>query len=348
MIPTTRLLSQQLVNPSFNNPKDLVSWMGAVQAQDYKMVKWALGLRLGSATIKDVEDSLHSGEIIRTHIMRPTWHLVPAEDLRWMMLLTGKRIKAAHRSYGYHRFIDDELCNKGNDHIVKILEGNNHLTKQEIGEELIKAGIAADPAHIAHFIMSAEVDGLICSGADKKNKVTYALLDERIPPTKELHKEEALTKIALRYFKSHSPASLNDFVWWSGLLITEAREAIKLIESELIKDKFSNDNLFVHQSYKECKEHEDTLHFLPSYDEYIISYKDRTAVLPLEHQPKAFTNYGIFYPIIMHKGKIVGNWKKATKKGGPIIETTFFDKKIKIDKALIKKAEEKYRAFYIL
>lgn len=348
MITDTRSLSQQLVNPKFDRPKDLVSWMGAIQGQNYTMAKWAIGIRLKSPAIQSVEKALQQGEILRTHIMRPTWHLIAAEDIRWMLKLSAQRIKSANESLGDGAEITEKLYTRCNHLIEKALEGNKSLTKQEIALELNKAGIPTDTPRITRFMMRAEAEGIVCSGIDKGNKQTYALLEERVPPAKEIHKEEALARLAIRYFQSHSPASMQDFIWWSGLSVTEARQAVGAIGHELITDKFASHNLLIHKSYNKDIKTANILHFLPAYDEYLISYKQRTSVIAPEYHSKAFNTWGIFYPVIMHNGKIIGNWKKSVKKGDLFIETSFFEQPHNINHELIKTAEDRYRAFYTI
>lgn len=169
-------------------------------------------------------------------------------------------------------------------------------------------------------------------------------MDERVPPIQELHKEEALAILARKYFRSHSPASLKDFVWWSGLSVTEARQGIAAIEQELLSDHFLAQKLYVHQSYKEEKT-TDILHILPSYDEYLISYKDRTDVLNKEYQHKAFNSFGIFRPVILYNGQIVGNWNKVIQKQTTHIEMNWFKKNTKIKRELLSLAERKYLTF---
>ena len=345
MIANTRVLSQQLSKQSFDKPKDLVSWMGAIQAQSYEMSKWAVGIRTKSARISDVEEALQKGEILRTHILRPTWHLVAAEDIRWMLALSSKRIKAAIESYGKYLDIPNNLYSKSFHLIEKILEGNKSMTKQEIGEEITRSGITIDTIKMNHLIMQAEAEGIICSGIYQGSKNTYALLEERVAPAKKLEKEEALARLATKYFQSHSPASLQDFTWWSGLSITEARQAIKLIEPNLIADRFASENVYIHESYDKNIKTDNGLYLLPSYDEYLISYKDRTTVLDLQHHSKAFSNNGIFQPVILHQGIIIGNWKKSIKKGGINIEASFFEQDTRIDNDLINKASERYKNF---
>ena len=341
-----RLYSQQLANPALDNPKEVVKWMGAMQAQNYSMVKWAIGIRMKSGNINTVNEALNKGEILRTHVMRPTWHLVAAEDIRWMLKLSAQRIKSANESFGRNLEITEELYIRCNRLIEKILTGNKNLTKQELGEELTKAGIIINIPRLTRFLARAETDGIICSGIDKGNKATYALLEERVPPVKEIHKEEALRLLAQRYFRSHSPASLQDFVWWSGLPVTEARKAIDFIESELVKERFASYEWLIHSSCSNQPAHGDIIHFLPSYDEYIISYKDRTSILDIENYPKAFTRYGVFFPVILHNGRISGNWNKNIRKGKISLEISFFEPDSSIKPELLQTARDKYKTFY--
>lgn len=345
MIKNIRMHSQQLALPQFEDPKALVSWMGAIQAQDYPMSKWAVGSRLQSSSLQVVDEALKRGDILRTHVLRPTWHFVAAEDIRWMLKLSAQLIKSAYVSYAkvLKSNITEKEYGQFNDLVVKILEGNKSLTKQEIEAEVNQQGLKTEEHLIERLIGNSEIEGVICSGIDKGNKPTYALLDERAPKVAEIPKEEALARLASRYFRSHSPATLADFAWWSGLPLTEARKAVGLITSELIEDSY---NLFVHESYKEISPlQSDILHLLPSFDEYLISYKDRTAVLDLEHHPKAFNRFGTFYPVILHNGKVIGNWSKTVKKGQTVIETSFFALQHRISRELIEKAENRYKSF---
>ncbi len=346
MITKIRILAQQLDKPQFTNPKDLVAWMGAMQGQEYTMAKWAVGIRLKNGRLSDVEESLRKGEILRTHVMRPTWHLVAAEDIRWMQKLTGTRVKAIVESYSAGYFeVSPGLHRQCFDALGRILEGNVSLTKPEILEAMNQQGIKIDAHQLGHQLAYGEVDAFVCSGVDKGKKATYALLDERVPPTPELTKEESLARLARNYFRSHSPASLADFTWWSGLPITDARQAIALIQAELLTDKLGEQQLYIHASCPMKPAKSKTIHLLPSFDEYLISYKDRTAALHLDHHPKAFTNNGIFYPVIVSKGQVIGNWKRTLKKDSVKVETSVFDPSCLLDEAALQKAILRYEAF---
>lgn len=227
-----------------------------------------------------------------------------------------------------------------------MLGGNKSLTKQELMDGFGRAGVETDNHLIHYFLVRAETDGLVCSGVDKNKKPTYALLEERVPPMKELSREEALARLATLYFQSHSPATLSDFVWWSGLAATEARHAVALIETDLLTEKFDSETFYLHVTcdLKACCRK--VLHLLPSYDEYLISYKDRTTVMLREHHHKAFNTFGIFYPVILYEGRIVGNWKKDSKKKALTVETSLFDESLDLPEDLLKKAVDYYCSFH--
>ncbi len=346
MIKRIRMRSQQLEAPRFDTPRQLVSWMGAMQGQDYVMSQWAVGLRLKRPSLTAVQEALRNGEILRTHIMRPTWHLVAAEDIRWILPLTADRLRKAFESYvkGSGVTVSEADYQRGNELIHDMLVGGNARTKAEIAERLSGAGLPTENNLVNTFLFRGEVDGLICSGPDKGNKVTYALLDERVPAQAVVTREEALARLAERYFRSHSPATLQDFSWWSGLSLTEAREAMGYIRGQLVTDRLEAQEMLVHESCQEAEE-KGIVHLMPSYDEYLISYKDRSPVLDLQHCRQAYTPYGIFYPVLLRDGRIVGNWKKTGNGAKMKIDHTLFPKEKAIGKAAWQKAVKRYEGF---
>ena len=346
-IPNIRLLNQQLLNPLFREPKELVSWMGAMQAQNYSMVKWAVGMRLKSATIQAVEKALHEGEILRTHVMRPTWHLVAAEDIRWMLKLSAQRIISANDSFakGYDLDIPNEVYTKAHDLLEKILCGKKSLTKQEIAEHFNRSGIVADNHRMTRFMARAEQEGIICSGEDRGSKCTYALLEERVPPMPELTKDESLARLARSYFRSHSPAVLQDFIWWSGLPVSDAKQAVYLIASELTTEQWKEQTWYIHDTCRTRGKLSGHIHLLPSYDEYLLGYKDRTDVLPLEHYSKAFTNNGLFFPIVLHNGQVIGNWDKSVKKKSVDLKYSWFRQVPDMDEETLERERQKFARF---
>lgn len=311
-IRTLRLHNQQLLDSEFNSPEKLVNHFGAIQAQDYPMAKWAVGLRTGK-TEADLEDSINKGQIIRTHIMRPTWHFVAPEDIYWMQELTAPNIKGLIKSAASKMGMEDNALNAYNEKIQKLLSGNNQLTREEIILELgIKNKTANDLSPVI-IMMNAELDGIVCNGIMRDKKFTYALLEERVKPNRKISRDEALAKLAGRYFKSHGPATVKDFSWWSGLSLTNSRLALESIKLDLDSVEIDN-NTYWFYNHTVSNGENTNIHLLPSFDEFLISYKDRTASIALEHQPLAFTKNGIFNPIILIDGEVKGIWKRSIKK----------------------------------
>ena len=229
-----RLANQRLTGARFTRPEQVVSWFGAVQAQEYADSKWALSLRMRRTSDAAIERSLSSGAILRTHVLRPTWHFVAAADIRWMLELTGPRISARMAPYNRHLELDADVFRRSRSAIVRALRGGRHLTRQELKAVLLKSGIRADNVQrLAHLVMQAELDAVICSGARRGSQFTYALLDDRAPAVRTRRRDEALAELTRRYFRSHGPAQVTDFVWWSGLSTADARRGLEMVEREV-------------------------------------------------------------------------------------------------------------------
>ncbi|HEY1040639.1 MAG TPA: winged helix DNA-binding domain-containing protein [Bacteroidia bacterium] len=320
-----RLSSQQLTLTKYKKVKDLVYFMGAVQAQDYSMSKWAVGRRLPGITDAEVEASINKGEIIRTHLLRPTWHLAAAEDVKWMLQLSSPQIKTLMRSANKQLELDDKVFAKSNAVIEKAVSGNKHLTRDELSEKLEDAKISTQGLRGIHIFLQAEMDTIICSGAIKNKKITYASLAERLPKTKDITKEEALVKLVQRYFASHSPATFRDFVWWSGLSVGDAKKGFEAVKNKLIEERVGQEVFYIDPSVKPATK-KSSIHLLPAFDEYLISYKSRHVSIHGDHQPKAFTNNGIFKPIIVVNGQVQGTWKRTIKKDKVLMEFELFQK----------------------
>jgi hypothetical protein len=343
-VANTRLISQQINATKFKTAKEIVGWMGAMQAQDFNMAKWAVGLRLKNATEQNIDAAINSGEIIRTHLLRPTWHFVSSDDIYWMLELTAPRIKSFMKGRNIQLELSENVLKKANKIIEKLLLGNKSVTRKELINELNIAKIKTDNNRASHILFNAELEGIICSGKMKEKQTTYALLNERIGKPAQIKKEEALYKLASKYFESHSPATLQDFIWWSGLSVSDAKHSLELIKSNFISEKINLKEYWFPDSFSVPKKFKESGFLLPAFDEFLISYKDRSAAIILEHQQKAFSNNGIFWPVIIINGKAVGIWKREIKKDKIIIETNFFNQQNK-DVKQIQKAAEKFGYF---
>jgi hypothetical protein len=343
-IANIRLASQQIAASKFKTPKDLVHWMGAMQAQDYAMAKWAIGLRLPGSTNKQVETAIDKGQIIRTHLMRPTWHFIAAEDIYWMLELTAPRIKASLKSRHKELELTEKIFSKATTILEKALAGKKHLTREELMPQFTNAKIATHDNRSSHIMLRAELDGIICSGVTKNNKQTYALIAERVPNKKNFTKDEALATLAKKYFLSHCPATIQDFAWWSGLPLTDARHAMEMIKQDFVTEKIGSQTYWIANSFS-IPEKNKSVYLLPAYDEFIISYKDRSAAFNAENLKRSISNNGLFKPVIVINGEVTGLWKRTFKKDKVIVQTAFFKPHNKASKKIIEKAADAYGQF---
>jgi hypothetical protein len=340
-----RLSNQHVAGTKFTSASEVVDWMGAMQAQDFNQAKWAIGVRLPDATEKMVNEALDAGEIIRTHLMRPTWHLVTAADIHWLVPLTAARIIASMKTRDKQLGLTEAIYTKTNSIIVKALEGDNHLTRDELVGEFHKAQIDTNENRMSHIMFRAELEGIACSGRSQGNKQTYALLPERVPKTTTLVRDEALALLARKYFASHGPATLADFIWWSGLLVADARHALEMVKTRFISETIGDQTYWFTNPSAAKPVHAGSVHLLPAFDEFIISYKDRTASLPADHHARAVSNNGIFWPIIVVDGQVTGVWKRSFCKNTVMLETKFFRTPEDATQQQVEKAFARYGWF---
>jgi Protein of unknown function (DUF1006). len=343
-IALRRLISQQIDQAAFRAPADLVRYMGIIQAQDYPMSQWAVGLRLsGPARVQDVQEAIDRGDIIRTHVLRPTWHLVSREDVHWMTALSAKRILASFRSRHRELGLSEEVIKKSNRLIEQELSRRGHLLREALVAVLENAGLPNENNRASHLLMCAELDGIICSGAAQNGKQTYALLAERVPDRRLLQREEALFTLAERYFVSHGPASIRDFVWWSGLSAKDAREALELVRGKLEEVSVNGETYWFKDSgpYRIAQR----VHLLPAYDEFIISYVDRSATLTDAHAKRTIMANGLFRPMVVVDGRVAGTWKRSVKKTGVGMEIILFHDLDPAQVAAIEQQGERFGAF---
>ncbi len=338
-IAKLRLFNQQITAKKFTSAKEIVAWMGAMQAQDFPMAKLAVGVRLPNATDKMIEAALDKGEILRTHLMRPTWHFVSADDIYWMLELTAPQIIASMKFREKWLGLTNTILAKSNRVIEKALTPDKHLTRDELVAELTKAKIRTDENRASHLFMQAELEGLICNGKTNGKKQTYALLEKRVAKKKILGREKSLAVLAQRYFSSHAPATVQDFSWWSGLSMTDARNALDMIKSKLVTKTINGNTYWLPDSFS-LPQKNNSIFLLPAYDEFLISYADRSASIAEKHQRVSVSANGIFHPPIVIDGRVTGLWKRTIEKKRLVVETNFFRAHSKKEKQTIYYAAE--------
>jgi hypothetical protein len=311
-IPGRRLRNQMLLGSRLRRPEGVVAWFGAVQAQDYPGSRWGVGQRIAGATDVEIERAFDAGRILRTHVMRPTWHLVLPSDIRWMLAVTAPRVHAVNAAHYRRTELDGRTLARGAAAIVRALEGGTHLTRTDLKAVLQAAGIPADGQRLAYLMMHAELEGIICSGPRRGRQFTYALLDERVPPAPALSLDEALAELARRYFSSHGPATVHDFAWWSGLTIRQASAGARMAGSALASREVDDRVYWFASAHDEAngpsRRRLPIVHLLPNFDEYFVAYRHREAVLGGSPAPRAAAAEFPHYLVI--NGTLRGNWKR--------------------------------------
>jgi winged helix DNA-binding protein len=312
-IANQRLVKQHLVKPTLEKGSEVVALLGAVQAQDYGAAKWGLAQRTRRATDADIESEIADGAIVRTHVLRPTWHFVAAVDIHWMLALSAPRVHAAN-AYSYRELeLDEPVFKRSRTALITALQGGKQLTRDELGKVLERARVPVkDPRRLAYSMMRAELDGVICSGGRRGKQFTYALLEERVPRAKTLDRDEALYELAKRYFSTRGPATADDFAWWSGLTKADSKRAAESAAPELHHAIIDGRSYWSSAPVRFAKRRTPTAHLLPNYDEYFIGFRDRSAfgerlrAAGIEARTDALSGH-----ILTINGQIVGGWGRT-------------------------------------
>ena len=319
-IVTQRLYNQHIAQQPLHKPADVVAWLGAMQAQDYTGAKWSIGLRLPHATDAHIEQAIENKTIVRTWPLRGTLHFVAAADARWILALMGPRIIASCARRYRELELDEPTLTRSNDLLLNALQGGTQRSRTQLLALLEQNGISTKGQRAAYMLQRASLDGLICQGTTQGNVPLYMALDESLPQTKMLERDAALVELATRYFTSHGPATLQDFVRWAGIPIGQARIGLEGVQSQLVQEKIDGQTYWLPQSTQTVKKHSDSLYLLPGFDEYLLGYGDRSAILDPQHAQKIVPGgNGVFKSTIVSNGQVVGLWKRTIKKGSAII-----------------------------
>lgn len=341
-----RLNNQQIAKQQFTSPSQLVAWLGAVQAQDFSGAKWSIGLRLPGATEAVIEQAIANRTIVRTWPMRGTLHFVAAADVHWMRALLTPRIIAG--SAGRHQNLELNAaifvrCEKI---FIKALRGGKQLSRGAMCALLDKSHISTAGQRGYHILWRLAQEGLLCFGAHEGKQPTFTLLDEWCPATKSRDREESLAELAKRYFTGHGPATLQDFVWWSGLKVSDARAGLTMVTPTLAQEAIEGKTHWMSRNMPTLSKGPPTAYLLPGFDEYLLGYTDRSASLDPKFAQKVCPgSNGVFTPTIVIEGRVVGTWKRTLKKDAVLIVPSPFTSFSRVGKDAIAAAAERYAKF---
>lgn len=346
-IGALRLHNQQIAQTRFKMPEQVVAWMGGMQGQDFPGAKWSVGLRLPKAVDADINRALDEGRIIRTWPMRGTLHFVAAADARWILSLTSPGNIAGSLRRRKALELDDKTLARCREVFARTLQGGKQKSRDEMYAALEEEGVSTEGQRGYHILWNSALHGLICFAATTGKEQTFALLDEWITPAREKARDEALAELALRYFTSRGPATLRDFLWWSGLSAGEARTGFESIRSNLIQETVRKETYWMSPGVTEPGEL--CAFALPGFDEYLLGYKDRSAVLDAAHADKICPGgNGMFASTIVINGRVAGTWKRTIKKSSIDIVATPFAPLKKAERRAFDEAAGRYASFMSL
>lgn len=348
-VAARRLAAQRIARREHRDPAALVSWMGALQAQDPAAARWAVGIRLAGAPVTEaaVQRALDEGSIIRTHVMRWTWQLVAPADLHWILPLVGpEMIRRAARRFR-ELDLDEATVRRSRAVLERALRDGGHRTRDELGAALEEAGIPIADGRLSHLLGRAELEGVICSGAARGKLATFALLEARAPRSGTAWpRDRALAELARRYFRSRGPATLADFVWWSGLRPAEARVALDSVRAELAAETLEG-----RDAWRDPQQPAGTpaaladAHLVPPFDELLIAYKDRGAVLDPQHATYMNAGGGMLPGAVVLGARVVGTWRRTLVRDQVAVQVRPFARMPARDRDRIERAAGRYARF---
>ncbi len=339
-----RLRNQRVTGEKLATAAEVVAWLGCVQSQEYSLAKWSLGMRAGRDGAApggttgpgrrlretDVDMALAKGEILRTHVLRPTWHYVAPADIRDFIRLTGPRVLAGSAGRMRELELDDRQIQASREVISKALDGGTHLTRLELQAELAAAGLHPDGQRIAYIVMAAELTALIASGTPRpNNKATYALLDEFAPPSAQdrqpFDRDRALAALTLRYFTSHGPATIPDYTWWSGLTAADARRGLDINAPTLELRDVAGEKFWWAGDVGGSADSppSPTIYLMQAYDEYVVAYRSPRNPINVAGlaSPSVLQSPPLYHAVLVDT-QLVGYWRRLTVKDGYRVETS--------------------------
>ena len=340
-----RLYNQDITHAAADGPSGVVNHLGAVQSQDYLGALWGIGLRTGNDTEAEIERAIAKRSIVRTWAMRGTLHFLAAADIYWMLDLIGPRMIARMAGRYSQLGLDEDTFKRSRGLIVKALQQNHSLRRKDLFELLESAGIATVGQRGIHILQRLTQEGLLCFGERQGKQFTFVLLPEWIPPGKTMTSDQSLAELAMRYFTSRGPALLDDFVWWSGLATSEARAALEVVKPNLISLDIDGQNYWMPYAAPDSDKSPAIAHLLPAFDEYLVGYRDRSAILDAQYILQTNAGGGMLSPTILINGQVVGTWKREFRKGSVVIRPDWFTQPSQAYKEALSTAAQRYSSF---
>jgi len=346
-ITRRRMRNSRLSGTSFGTPEEVVRWHGAMQAQDYGPAKWSIGQRSRALVDRDLDSALTAGSIVRTHVLRPTWHFVARDDVRWLLALSGPRVQQ-HIAPRYRKLgLDGRTRARCEAVITSALGSGNRLTRNGIAGVLDGANIDRSGQRLAHILVHCELEAAICSGGPEGKQHTYALLDERVPDHRRLHGEDALAELVRRYLASHGPATVQDLRWWSSLTVADIKKALSMLGSEVESETVDGMTLWSIASEEPRPPSGRGVHLLQTYDELIVGYTEsrhlgdpRATAVRAAWRDRSLPN-----GLVLQNGAIAGHWRRTVEKDAIVLELMLYQQIARDDARALEAAAQSLGRF---
>ena len=321
-IVARRLRAQRLTGAGLARPEDVVGLLGAVQAQDFGPAKWAVGARVKGATDESVEAAFAAGRILRTHLLRPTWHFVLPADIRWMLTATAPRIQAGNAGRYRSLGLDAGTLRRSEQLLAGALRGGEQLTRAEVAALLVAGGVGVDGQRLPHILMNAELRAVMCSGPRRGRQHTYMLLEERAPEALDLPREAALAELARRFFTGHGPATAKDFAVWASLTLAEAKASLDAAGPGLRREEKGGVTFWsaVDRPQRAPALRKPLVHLVQGYDEIIMGYSETKPLLARPGSSWEPATPPVFTLVILLDGGLAGFWRRTVKKDRVVVE----------------------------
>jgi len=340
--------ASRLTGAGFRSAVEAVSWHLAMQAQDYAPAKWSIGQRSADLHDEDVDLALAEGSIVRTHALRPTWHFVASEDIRWLLALSAPRVHQANAARYRELGLDGRTRARCERVIVRALEGGNRLTRDELAAVLDRARIDRVGQRMPYILIHCELEALIASGGLSGKQQTYALLDERVPKGGQFRGEDPLVELTRRYLMSHGPATLRDVSWWSGHTMGDIRKALAALGSEVEQETVDGLTFWAVPRMDGDPPTARGVHLLQAYDETIVGYTEsRWFGDPrAEAVFAAWRDPGRPSGVILADGRVAGHWRRTVKRDVIEIEALLYEPRRRGLAKALEAAAEEHAAFF--
>ena len=343
-VANRRLVNQRIVGAGGSSAAEVVAHMGAMQAQDYRNALWAIGLRVRGSAERSIEQAIAAKEVVRTWPMRGTLHFLAATDVHWILeLLTPRVLAAAEKRAAVHG-LNAATFERCRGVCIAALSGGRQMMREALLREFEAAGVATEQQRGYHILWRLAHERLICFGVHEGNQPTFALLDDWVAANTRWKPGDPLAELARRYFNSHGPATLQDFVWWCGLKVSDARNAIEV--ARLPSEQIDETTHWSSTAAPFAAPERSSAQLLPAFDEYLLGYGDRTAVLDSAYAARVVPGgNGMFLPTVVVNGRVVGTWKRSLKKKSVTVTVSPFDGLATAAKKAVAEAAEYYAAF---